>query len=71
MTKLKTNQFNCFKCRDIITCRPYLIQLVTYKNPKYKEGKVPALKSKCPNCSCNVSKFIRWDDYDIALQKYN
>lgn len=65
-SKLKEGEFYCVSCRK--RCKGDSIKVKKIRNKKL--GPIPALKSKCPKCDTNVTKFIKWDSEKDMVSKY-
>ncbi len=70
MTKLKQNQFYCVSCRARRTAKTEDICVKIYKNRISPTGESPALRSECPSCGTNLTKFIKHDSVDAAINKF-
>lgn len=70
MPKLKQQQFYCVSCRARRTAKAADICVKVYKNKKMYDGFAPALRSECPTCGTNLTKFIKHDDTERMQDKY-
>ena len=61
---LTSNQFYCVKCQKKRNLVSNDICVKTLKNGQ------PALKSVCPSCDTNLTKFIKFSAFDVAVKKY-
>lgn len=68
-SKLKQRDFYCVSCRKRVSVPADEMGVQTFKNKKVKGG-VPALRSECPKCGTNVTKFIKKKDKSKMTQKF-
>lgn len=65
---MKQTEFYCVKCRKKVMCDPDDMCVQIFKNKK--TGESPALRSVCPKCDTNLTKFIKRDSTDRMIEKY-
>lgn len=70
MPKLTERQFYCVKCRTKRTLSANDICVKIYKNSRMYDGMVPTLRSLCPECDTNLTKFVKHDLVDYYMDKY-
>lgn len=64
-------QFYCVKCKKRVTAKADDIEFVRYNNSKMPDGYIPALRSECPKCDTNMTKFIPFSKEDKMEDKYD
>lgn len=70
MPKLKQQQFYCVKCKAKRTVKAGDICVKVYRNKRMYDGKAPSLRSECPKCGTNLTKFIKHDSTERMQDKY-
>ena len=68
--KMKQNQFYCVSCRKRVSVYVDDICFKFIKNKNMYNGKMPVLKSECPKCDTNLTKFVKHDDAKKLQKKY-
>ena len=70
MVKLKERQLFCVKCKQPKTVPADDLCVKIFKNKRMVGGKVPALRSECPKCGTNLTKFIKHASTASMVKKY-
>lgn len=69
MAKLKQNQFYCVSCQKRITIKDKDdIRIAVY--PLKNRIKMPAMRSVCPECDTNLTKFQKVAKTQQLIDKY-
>ena len=69
-TPLKQQEFYCVCCRKRVKSTKENICVKLFKKKKMPNGKIPALRSWCKKCDCNLTKFIKHKDQTRLTKKY-